>query len=170
MITTVQYADYRREIKTGDVLAWSHRSWRTWYDIKTQIVRIVTRSEYCHVGTAWVYAGRVFVIEAVEPVIRIVPLSNLGEFYHIPMNVSWRDGIENYAMSLVGIGKYSYKEAALSVLGIKTEVIREENWQCAKLVKTLLTATNVHLECVNTPSAVVRELQIREHEIFLVEA
>ena len=75
-----KYSEYRDQIKSGDLLAWSHRGFRSWHDFKVQAVRLFTQSEYSHVGIAWVVGGRVFVIEAVEPRVRIFPLSKLGEY------------------------------------------------------------------------------------------
>ena len=70
------YQEVRSSIKSGDLLFWSHRELKSWYDLKVQIVRMVTRSEYSHVGVAWVTGGRVFALEAVVPLIRIYPLSH----------------------------------------------------------------------------------------------
>jgi hypothetical protein len=98
----MNYSEHRNNIKSGDVLAWSHRGWRSLYDIKIQIVRLATRSEYSHVGIAWVVGGRVFVIEAVEPRARIFPLSKLGNFYHVPMGANWDGRVEEAAISYVG--------------------------------------------------------------------
>jgi len=60
----MKYSEVRDTIKSGDLLAWSHRGWRTWYDIKIQAVRFFTQSEFSHVGVAWAVGGRVFVLEA----------------------------------------------------------------------------------------------------------
>ena len=79
------YANIRQHIKSGDLLAWSHRApwWASLRDCKIALVRLFTRSEYCHVGIAWVLGGRVFVIEAVKPEVRIYPLSKLAPFYWV---------------------------------------------------------------------------------------
>ena len=79
------YKQARPMIRSGDVLAWSHRGIRSWHDLKIWLVRMFTRSEYSHVGTAWVVGNRVFVIEAVMPKVRIYPLSKLGDFYWLQM-------------------------------------------------------------------------------------
>ena len=46
-----------------------------------------TRSTYAHVGLAWVIGGRVFVLEAVKPRLRIYPLSKYANFYLLGLNV-----------------------------------------------------------------------------------
>lgn len=36
----MKYKEIRPLIKSGDILAWSHRGWKSWYDIKIQFVRM----------------------------------------------------------------------------------------------------------------------------------
>ena len=100
------YSEARATIRSGDILAWSHRGIKSWHDLKIWFVRMFTRSEFSHIGTAWVIGDRVFVIEAVMPLVRIYPLSKLGDFYHLPMGAPWRPSTEALALSKVG-HKYS---------------------------------------------------------------
>src|ERR1035437_8655651 len=80
-IITDDYLINNTKIKSGDLIAWTHKGWSPLYDIEMQIIRLATRSEYIHVGTAWIAQERVFVIEAVMPCVRIFPLSYLVPFY-----------------------------------------------------------------------------------------
>jgi hypothetical protein len=155
----VKYKDIRCQIKSGDVLAWNHRSWKSWYDIKIQIVRILSRSEFIHTGTAWVIGDRIFVIESVIPHVRIVPLSNLLECYWIPMDLGdeW-DSIEDYALRFIGKGPYSQTESILQM--IKDDSPIENNkWFCSKLTNELLRKMGIK-SCTHpvTPSALVDHL------------
>ena len=148
----MSYLDARSQIKSGDLLAWSHRGWRTWYDWKIQIVRLATRSEYSHVGIAWVTGGRVFVLESVSPLARIVPLSTLLPCYWIPTGAAWSYEAEEYALSLVGTAKYSQWEAVKALFWRNKDDAR---WQCAELVLSVLARCRVFLNCRATPSEVV---------------
>lgn len=47
-----KYAESRDSIRTGDLLAWSHRGIKSFYDFKVWLVRLFTQSEYTHVGVA----------------------------------------------------------------------------------------------------------------------
>lgn len=94
----MDYSQVRSSIKSGDILAFSHGDWKTISGIKTNIVRIFTRSTYSHVGIAWVVADRVFVLEAVKPKIRIYPLSTSGSFYLIQDGANWTKEAEDYAL------------------------------------------------------------------------
>ena len=159
------YNEYRSKIKSGDLLAWSHRGWKSIHDIKIQLVRMFTQSEYSHVGVAWVVGERVFVIEAVEPCVRIFPLSKLGSFYHIPLNAPWSASTEEKALSYVGA---EYKQ--LQAIKAFFKPLGKGNVsECAALVLTILEHDGIILENRATPDAVVYQAQLYGHPTFYVE-
>jgi hypothetical protein len=160
----MQYSEARPVIKSGDLLAWSHRSWRTWKDIKIQLVRFFTQSEYAHTGTAWVVGERVFVIEAVIPVVRIYPLSKLGDFYHIPLNVVWSKRAEAFALKEVGV-PYSEWEAIISFFAVPGS---EDTYECAELCAKIAAIDKVNLGLKYTPSAVVEAALKQGSSITLI--
>ena len=149
----MDYNTARPLIKSGDLLAWTHRSWKTWADIKIQLVRFFTQSEYSHVGIAYVIDGRVFVIEAVRPLVRIFPLSKTGTFYHLPLNGTWSTWAAEYAMSHIG-EPYSQLQA---VQAFFKPLTHDGLWECAELALAILDQTGVNLGQVATPTAVVYE-------------
>lgn len=152
----MKYPIYRGEIQTGDLLVWSHRGWGTWYDLQVQAVRLFTRSEYCHVGVAWRCAGRVFVIEAVAPYVRIVPLSNLLPCYVFKMPKGISPAALERGLSLVGKAKYSKVEAILSYFGQNKD---SDAWQCVEFVKDLYKFDGMEFTSKDTPSEFVLECQ-----------
>ena len=143
----MKYDEARPLIKSGDLLAWSHRGWKSWYDVKIQLVRMFTRSEFAHVGVAWVVGGRVLCLEAVVPKVRIYPLSSLGSFYCIQDEIDWSAQTEELALSLVGT-EYSQLEALAAFFG---RTIYPAKMQCAKFVATLM---GLHVNN-RTPSDIV---------------
>lgn len=145
----MKYSTVRPAIKSGDVLAWSHRKLRSWYDFKIMLVRLFTMSEYSHVGLAVVMGGRVWVLEAVTPRIRLVPLSNLLPCYVVSGNKMTKEEI-NSALDWVGRGdvEYSQIEAIKGYLGKNDRA--DGAVQCAELVNIILG-----LPCRDTPSATV---------------
>lgn len=153
------YADARDKIKSGDILAWSHRGWRSWYDIQIQAVRIFTRSEYCHVGMAWVTSGRVFVLEAVSPLVRNFPLSKLTPFFWLPQD-KWSPEIEKTALSIVG-KKYSKLDAILAYFG-DLKPGERDTWECAEYVAYVL---DIHPEKY-TPSSLIEEVQKNDNAVI----
>lgn len=152
---SVEYQEIRSKIKSGDVLAWSHRGWSSWHDIKVQIVRMFTRSEYSHVGVAWVIGERVFVIEAVMPLVRIYPLSKLGDFYHLGMEADWSHKAEEYALSHVG-DEYSQLQAIKAYF---TSLGKDNTSECAALVIAIMARCGIQLDCKAVPSDVILEIQ-----------
>lgn len=165
----MKYSEARGKIKSGDILAWTHKSWKSWYDIKIQMIRIFTRSEYCHVGVAWVIAGRVFVLEAVTPLIRIYPLSKELPFYWIPTEIDWNKDAEEFAMNCVG-DPYSQFEAILaSINGL--DIGQNQKWQCAEYLIQIYKKAGIDLKCLATPSGVIECAQKTLNKpIYIIEA
>lgn len=147
----MHYSEYRDQIKSGDLLAWSTKGISGFMGLVTNIIRFVTQSEYEHVGVAWVVSGRIFVIEAVFPNVRIRPLNLSIPFYTIPMNIEWDQTKEEFLLSKIG-DKYSVWKAITSMF-IKLPVNRE--WQCAQLVMEFYKSTGIDLGEQCTPASMV---------------
>lgn len=159
------YKEYRENIKSGDLLAWSHRGWNSWSDIKIQIVRIFRRSEYSHVGTAWMVGNRVFVIEAVEPCARVYPLSKLGNFYHCPLNAPWSASTEEAALSYIGS---EYKQ--LQAIKANFRPLGKGNVsECAALAIQIASHDGIDLGEWATPDAVMLQAQLYGNPTYYVE-
>jgi hypothetical protein len=159
----VKYAEARPQIRSGDLLAWSHRGWGSWYDIQIQMVRVFTQSEYSHVGIAWVVAGRVFVLEAVQTGVRIFPLSRLLPFYWLPLGANWdaewESEVEAWALQQVG-EPYSKWQAVLAGLGLLRA--GEDNiWQCAEYAQEVARRQGTPLVGKATPADLVLAAMMR---------
>ena len=129
----MNYAQARPLIRSGDLLAWGHDAWRTWHDWEIQAVRFFTRSEYAHVGVAWVADDGLRVIEAVVPQVRTHPLEPLLPCYWLAgeLRNAWTQPLEDAALSKVGEA-YSKWEAILSAI-VKIVPGVNTKWQCAEL-------------------------------------
>jgi hypothetical protein len=160
------YEEKREEIRSGDVLAWTHTKWDSWYNIKVQLVRIFTQSEYCHVGIAWVIGGRVFVFEAVSSGVRAYPLSRSVPFYWMPTSRAWTKDAEEFALNELG-AKYSTWQAIKAFLGILDKGA-DDVWQCAEYSQAILKRLGINLKGDATPSAMIKELQALNYPIYLV--
>jgi hypothetical protein len=161
----MDYKTARPQIISGDIIAFSHEGWSSWSDIESQMVKLWTQSEYSHVGIAWAIAGRVFVLEAVVPEIRIFPLRKLLPFYWVPMQTPLSKTTERYAISRVG-EEYSKWEAIKGYLG-STSLNRK--WQCAEYVRTVLSVNGSMMKGKNTPSAIVRDALEMGKALHLVQ-
>lgn len=149
----MNYSEYKDQIKSGDLLAWSTKGVHGFMDVVTNVIRIVTQSEYEHVGIAWVISGRIFVIEAVFPNVRIRPLSTHAPFYLVPMDVEWSQEKEEFLLSKIG-ASYSIWKAITSVF-IKLPVNQE--WQCAQLADEFYASCGINLGDTATPARIVEE-------------
>lgn len=150
----MKYENIRDLIKTGDLLAWSEGgNWTSWRNIQLNLVRMGTMSDYNHVGVAWVTGGRVFVVEAVVPEVRIYPLSKVLPFRYIRTPFVATETTINNLVESVGI-PYSKWEAVKAAFTKDTN--NDKVIQCAKLVNKIFTEFNPGYAQLNdTPAAVV---------------
>jgi hypothetical protein len=164
----MHYQELRSKIKSGDLLAWSHRGIRSFRDLKIWMVRLFTRSEYSHVGIAWVVGGRVFVIEAVQPKVRIYPLSKLLEdgCYWIPMDAEWKPSTEELALECVG-DEYSVPQAIQAPF--MTPPV-DTLWQCAEMVAIVLLEDGINLGRTYTPAAIVQSALAHKKHLEYIDA
>jgi len=153
----MKYAAARQRLRSGDLLAWSHRGWGSWYDLQVQAVRIFSRSEYCHVGIAWVVGGRVFVLEAVGAGVRIMPLSRQMPCYWLPLGLDWPATAEEFALLHVG-EPYSKWQAVLAGLRLLRPGA-DRVWQCAEFAWMVLAQAGRTLGRDVTPAGLVRAVQ-----------
>jgi hypothetical protein len=163
------------EIKSGDIIALTHNSWASWYDLQIQAVRIGTMSEYCHVGLIWEIGGRFFVIESVEPKVRLVPLVLYAKqgFYWTPSpgRVEISDDELKFALERVGVAGYSKWLAFCSYFRKITgrSGSASELEECAKFLIECRLLSGVNLGDSATPAAVMRNLMDQGQPVRLVK-
>ena len=147
----MDYATARPLIQSGQLIAQSHGDWTTWRGLKVNLVRIFTRSTYSHIGIAWVIGGRVFILEAVKPKLRIYPMSKIGDFYLLPLQAAWGEAAENLALKNIGVD-YSELVAMQAFFGpLQVGEVR----QCAAYALAVLHADGIDLGNRATPDALV---------------
>lgn len=161
----MKYADARPLIRSGDLLAFSHGSWRSWNDIKVNFVRMFTRSTFSHVGVAWVVGGRVFVLEAVKPRSRIFPLSLAGDFYLIPTHSEWSYEAEEFALSRIGTPYSELKAIEAFFRPLEAGNVQE----CAAYAREILARDGIDLGARSTPDAVVEAALTIDGALTFVE-
>lgn len=154
-LLVMEYKDIRSEIKSGDLIAFSHGSWTSFSGFLTNIVRIFTRSTYSHVGVAWVIDNRVFVFEAVKPLTRLYPLSLMGDFYWIPTKANWNGKAETFAIENMGV---EYSNMAC-IEAFAKELDKDDVRECAAYAKAILGRAGVYVGRLARPDTVIQELQ-----------
>jgi hypothetical protein len=162
----MEYTDIRPLIDSGDVLAFGHEDWKTKSDLEIQAVRFVTQSEFAHVGTIIRENDRVYLIEAVVPKVRKVPLSEIkGTFYWIPMRKPLSSEATDFALSIVG-ANYSKLEAVLGFFNANNEL--NSKWQCAEVTRVISKRNELPLPGRATPTSVVRDCMSLHNPLILV--
>lgn len=160
----MHYQDMRPQIKSGDVIAFSHGSWTSYSGILTNIVRIFTRSTYSHVGVAWVVSNRVFVFEAVKPLTRLYPLSLMGDFYWAPTNADWNEKAETFAVENMGV---PYSNLAC-IQAFSSELEKDNVKECAAYTKAILGRAGVYTGKLARPDFVIQELQNQGKPVYFI--
>jgi hypothetical protein len=154
------YESFRHKIKSGDVVAFDREG----------VVTLFTTSQYSHVGLVWRVSGRLFVLEAVHPYVRIVPLSNFATegFYVLSMKQALSKEETEFALSLVGTAKYSYMDGVKAYLK-KLKIGEDKAFQCAEYVISARRLSGVDLGDVATPEAIVQKALESGYEINYVK-
>jgi uncharacterized protein YycO len=165
----MKYDNYRDEIRTGDLLAFRGGSWKTWYGIKVNLVRMFTRSEYSHVAIAWVVGGRVLMFESVTGGVRIVPLSSDLPVYWIKRPMSMKESTIDFLLSTLK-EPYSSWQGILAVTGL-LKVGKDRVWQCAELVITAYTKDDEDFSIKAIPTAIVlKASKMWDSPLYYLEA
>lgn len=149
------YQDRRARIKTGDLLVWKKDQHNKLSNFFLSGVRFFTQSEFAHVGIAWRFGKRLFVIEATIPQVRIFPVSSKDEFYHIPMGVTVTEEAEEFIFAQVG-KPYSIWDAMKAYMGNTLE--DQDRYQCVELAMAFYKKLKVPLNCLAIPSDLVNEI------------
>lgn len=150
------YSEMRRLIHSGDPIAFTHEKSHSWYDKKVQAVMHVTKSPLAHFGLAWVVGDRVMIFEAVQPLVRIFPLSKMGDFYWYPRKSKLSEAGLTEAMRQVGF-EYSQPEAILAQWGFNNR--DNDVTSCVEYVKKILSVDGVILPGRDTPAVADTDLQ-----------
>jgi len=146
----MKYAEARAQIRTGDLLFFSHGGWKNWHDIQVSLVRMGTMSEYSHVGVAWAVNARVFIIHATGRGVCIEPLSMQGEFTWCPMAAEFSEDVMEKVFTCIG-EKYSKWQAILGFFD-KLTPGADAKWQCAEWAEWVYEQSGVVLGTKITPS------------------
>jgi hypothetical protein len=146
----ITYQIKRATIKSGDLLIWSSSDSEFFLSYRN-IIRFFTRSEYAHVAIAWVIANRVMMLDVAAPRIKIRPLSEMSNCYHVPMQLNWNDKLEQKLLSYVG-KPYSYLQALMSYF---TKPLKDNKWHCVEVVKDFYSFSGIEIDSDYTPSGLV---------------
>jgi hypothetical protein len=148
----MKYSQIRDRIDDGDVVAYSfRRGWFTsWYAFKVNFVRLAQMSEYSHIGFVQWQDGRLWLVDAVTPFVRNIPLSDdLPCFIVSGRGLTPEQRLK--AMALVGKARYSIWDAIKAFFGVNDR--EDDRISCGELVNLIFS-----FPCKDTPAEIVRYL------------
>lgn len=155
---TLNYADIRANLESGDILAWRSNT------LAGRFIRRVTGYQFSHVGIVWRKPGcdchskdRVFIIEAREwrgVVMR--PASQALPFSWLSVG-KWNEEAEDYIFK--NLGK-DYDWRSMFRAGLRMKARDDDRFQCAEFVSLAMIRANVlnHMPQV-TPGEVISLLE-----------
>ena len=127
----MKYFVAKKKIKSGDILAWCGKGFFS------HTVKLLTKSQYSHIGFAWKIGNRLMVVEALEGKgVRIFPTYRTTPFYWLPL----KKGVftkykETKMLSHIG-DSYSWFGCVRGWLGLKTR--EDRRFQCAEFVNYIM--------------------------------
>lgn len=158
----MRYEDARPLIASGDLIAFTADGF------VSRLIRHWCGGSWSHVGIAWRYGDRVFVLAAKEGGygVCLLALSNLTPFAWIKTGAAWTPGVERLALERLGL-PYSYTDCARVALGRAT--VRDDD-VCSVYAATILKAAGSTLPLPSyTPSALVDAVMVAGAEMREVE-
>lgn len=147
----MRYAEARPLIASGDLLAFANGG------LVSRLIRTWCGGSYSHVGIAWRFDDRLFVLSAKEGGygVCLLALSEQVPFFWLRTGVTWTRTLRRFATMRLG-KPYSYEDCALVALGRKP---RHDDQVCSVYAATILQAAGLDLPLPSyTPSALVGAL------------
>lgn len=123
------YSEVRDTIETGDLLIWKTNKIGSLIDLILYLYQKLLKAEYTHVGVAVVLGGRVMLVEATPPVVRLYPLSLLDDFYLLKTNVKYKNKHLDILFENLG-KKYSLLDLIKSLFKLNNS---NQHYYCSEL-------------------------------------
>jgi len=127
------YSEIRKELKTGDLLAWDKVKKDTKGNFVLYWYQKILKAKYVHVGVVAKIGKRYFVIEATPPVVRIYPISLLSDFVLIKTNLDLSKGNKSRYLNILfkELGKkYSIFDLVRNIFRVKNN---KSTYYCSEL-------------------------------------
>lgn len=100
---SVLYSVIRGGLKTGDLVSWKTEKITSFFTFVLYIYQKILKPKSTHVGIVINIGGRILVVEAIPPAVRIYPLSMLDNFYYINTNVKQKNSNLDILLREVGV-------------------------------------------------------------------
>lgn len=106
------YSEIRSDIKTGDLISWKAGKVNSIFSFILYVYQKILKPKSVHVGIVVNdIGGRLLVVEARPPAVRIFPLSMMEDFYLIKTNIPYEQNDIDFLLKKLGV-----KYGALDVI------------------------------------------------------
>lgn len=161
---TVLYSKMRSEITTGDLIAYDTEEIDSFFGFVLYLYQKILKARYTHVGVAVCMGGRVFLLEATPPSVRLIPLTMCGNFYHIKTDIQVPESkMMNVLFTLIG-KSYSIFDLIKSKFGIAND---DSDLYCSELAGDFYNTFGyiTDRKAGNTPDSIVEAVLKRSGSV-----
>ena len=155
------YSEIKKEIKTGDLIAWDSPKYSSLLTFVLFLYQKITGTLYTHVGIVVKIGGRLYVVEAVPPMVRIFPLENHKRFYWIDATIN-APAVKQLNFLTAKVGKpYSILDMFKIYLNMENS---KEDYYCSELAADFYTHFGyiTDPEAGYSPDTIVKAISERE--------
>lgn len=123
------FSDIQEEIQTGDLICWRINRADSFFTFILYLYHKFFKATYSHIAIAVRMGDTVFAVEATYPLVRMMPLSRLGNFYLYRLGIPYKRS--NTTVLLRHLGKrYSLWDMLKNMLSISSST---EDFYCSEL-------------------------------------
>lgn len=124
------FSEIHTKIKTGDLVAWNTPKYKSFLTFVLFLYQKITGSVFTHVGMVVKIGGRLYVVEAVPPMVRLFPLENYKHFFWIDAAVK-APASKQLTFLTAKVGKpYSILDMFKSHIGMENS---KDDYYCSEL-------------------------------------
>lgn len=124
-----RYSEIRDTIKTGDLVSWKAGKINSIFSFILYVYQKILKPKSVHVGIVVNIGGRLLVVEARPPAIRIFPLSMMENFYLIRTNIPEEQNNIDLLLQEIGV-PYSAWDVAKGLFYLDNDT---SNIYCSEL-------------------------------------
>lgn len=100
---SIRYSEIRDTLKTGDLVSWKAGKINSLFSFVLKIYQKILKPKSVHVGIVLCLGGRIFVVEARPPAVRIYPLSMMDDFYLVKTDIPFEQNNIDFLLREVGV-------------------------------------------------------------------
>lgn len=111
------YSEIRETIKTGDLVSWKAGKIKSFFGLVLYLYQKILKPKSVHVGIVLNLGGRLLVVEARPPAVRVFPLSCMDDFYLVRTNIPYEQNNIDFLLRAIGV-PYGVLDLILGILNL----------------------------------------------------